>query len=200
VVIDNFVRSGICMVKTVEPLPAAPANGAAVGFGKSSDGQVLGVSGGAPAWAAPDPFPIRSSRPNSTDRLVEVLDGVAWMSVHYDSGWRDVTALLQPGWTATHIHMRREGDTVRMRVAGLAAPGEEFYFISPPEGFRTAMSYYIVFGCLTFQVAQESGYLSMVAPGGAKLPAGGSFWYELDWATPDPFPASLPGTTLTTAP
>jgi hypothetical protein len=53
VVIDNFVRSGICMVKTVEPLPAPPANGAPVGFGVSTDGAVLTVQDAAPVWAAP---------------------------------------------------------------------------------------------------------------------------------------------------
>jgi hypothetical protein len=52
-VIDNFVRSGICMVKTVEPVPTAPANGAAVLFGPAWDGKVLGVEGG--AWGPVDP-------------------------------------------------------------------------------------------------------------------------------------------------
>jgi hypothetical protein len=61
VVIDNFVRSGICMVKTVEPVPAAPANGAAVGFGPSPDGQVLTLSGGEPVWQAPAVPPVTES-------------------------------------------------------------------------------------------------------------------------------------------
>jgi hypothetical protein len=30
----------------------------------------------------------RTSRPNTSDRLVEVWDGAAWVPIHYDSGWR----------------------------------------------------------------------------------------------------------------
>lgn len=178
-------------------------------FGGANDPLANPPLGGPSGWAASvrdaltalqGQHVIRSTRPNTTDHLVEVFDGSAWFPIHYDSGWRDVTGLLNPGWTATHVHMRREGDTVRMRVAGLAAPGEEFYFISPPEGFRTAMQYYLMFGSLTYQVAQEAGAIAIMAPGGGKLPAGGTFWFEMGWATPDPFPQSLPGTVIAPAP
>jgi hypothetical protein len=69
VVIDNFVRSGICMVKTVEPVPAAPANGAEVAFGVSWDGTVLGMSGG--AWV-PVPYETRLA---ALEARVAALEG-----------------------------------------------------------------------------------------------------------------------------
>lgn len=35
------------------------------------------------------------------------------------TGWRVLTAELQNGWTATSVRMRRRGDTVELKVAGL---------------------------------------------------------------------------------
>jgi hypothetical protein len=54
--IDTFVASGICMVKPVEAVPAAPSNGSAVLFGPAWDGKVLGVEGG--AWGPVDVLPL----------------------------------------------------------------------------------------------------------------------------------------------
>jgi hypothetical protein len=56
--IDTFAAQGICMIKPVEPAPTAPANGAAVGFGQSPDGQVLTIVGGSPGWGAPTVPPV----------------------------------------------------------------------------------------------------------------------------------------------
>jgi hypothetical protein len=86
VVIDNFVRSGICMVKTVEPVPAAPANGAAVGFGPAWDGKVLGVEGG--AWSPVDPPVGGNGVPMDPKGIVHQWDpGTAYRA--YDLVWAE---------------------------------------------------------------------------------------------------------------
>jgi hypothetical protein len=89
--IDTFVASGICMIKPVEPLPAAPADGTAATFQPLWDGKLLGVQGD--AWAAVDP-PSGGPADGSTDNGILVWDATAGAWVPDDGGGVDIASAL----------------------------------------------------------------------------------------------------------
>jgi hypothetical protein len=70
--------------------------------------------------AAQPPPQVRVTRPNVTDRLVEVWDGAAWVITDYDSGERSLlqqTSIPWPDGTQV-VRLRRSGRTVSLHIQG----------------------------------------------------------------------------------
>ncbi len=71
---------------------------------------------------------------------------VGWQMVHADTGWRDVSASLATGWTATKLHIRRIGTVVHLVAVGLngsAASSNAFLpnsALSSGTGFRPVLA------------------------------------------------------------
>jgi hypothetical protein len=158
------------------------------------------------------PGKTRTSRPNQSDRLVEVWDGAAWAPTHYDSGWRDVSSMLLNGFTGV-IHCRRVGNVVQWRTkyGGLdgSAAGDILVFLNPYQlgagwqfdsGFGADRAVLFnsgvgapAFGYL-YQESWEVPSKKTASPWWA-LPQG-TQWYIQE---PSLIPTSLPGTLVTTA-
>ena len=171
-------------------------------------------------WAPPGVEPIRDlgirvRRPNGTDRAVEQWNGTAWSLVDYYSGWRDVSADLQNGWTGGLIMCRRN-DTVELRpkYAGLNGSAKtSTIFYTPAEGFRTPLDN-VLFGPSGNQYPVyghfSTGGTTLVAIVGEQVVSalsasttvtnlnGGAVRYPT--RNDGIVPPSLPGTTLTSAP
>jgi hypothetical protein len=157
-----------------------------------------------PVPGPPGPLQVRSTRPNVTDRLVEVWDGTAWIPVHYDSGWRDITSTLLNGWgTAVSIRVRRVDAAMQMIVLGTASTGWTAEIAADmPRGFRpqpgdaTAIS--VPIGRASrmerIHISATSQLLLASADGYDGEPQLITFPVE------DLLPTALPGTILTTAP
>jgi hypothetical protein len=137
---------------------------------------------------------IRTSRPNGTDRLVEVADGDAWVVVHYDSGWRDCQSLLNPDLVVEEgLKLRRVGSIVYAQC-GVSVPAG-WVSGSPiatlPTGFTpTVMDLYLPLG-------YGSSGMNSVLFGGGKwaLYTGsqGGYRSNFAWPTVDGVPSGLPG-------
>jgi hypothetical protein len=160
-------------------------------------GSLLGVIGVAGRWGYV-PRSVRTSRPNGDDRLVEVWTGSEWVTVHYDSGARNITDLLTNGWKATNVTLRRNLSRVWLNIHGLDGTASTGMTLLPmlATGFRPGVE-----------------VVGLVGRSGNSLPNmlisagyGGGVWQntgrdtisqgivQLDWAPYDPIPTSLPGT------
>jgi hypothetical protein len=163
------------------------------------------------------PGKTRTSRPNSTDRLVEMWDGAAWCVVHYDSGWRDVKVLLTPTALAqvetwSTVRLRRIGDVIHFEFIGNIGTGSiattdlKMDTITLPQGFwadtsgpiGVAASWYDYY---THVVSTSDGNnLPAVMPlSGAQKWQNGSIRGAVQFLTAQPLPTSLPGTLISTA-
>jgi hypothetical protein len=149
------------------------------------------------------PGKTRTSRPNSTARLVEVWDGAAWIPTHYDSGVREVSALLSNGWTAGGIYMRRTSGIVVINTEALTNPGADKYeFATLPAGFRPPPGVLSRFALYTTAMGWSRGYVDPLT-GRATLSgytAATPLFGEVHMGTTEGIPTSLPGTLVTTAP
>jgi hypothetical protein len=154
-------------------------------------------------WAMPG-TPIlnqgrRVSRPNGTDRLVEVWDGAAWVPVHYDSGERQIGGLMVNGWTGL-LGLRRVGGFCRLKVQGIA-DGTAGQYLDPstlPAGLGAGL-----FAIMTYR----NGTTGAITTGRAgrvesAMPAAGQNLSSELVYIPDSLavPTSLPGTLISTAP
>jgi hypothetical protein len=199
---------------------AAPANTAAGMFLGTTAigawGPVANPTAG--VWAGK----TRTSRPNSTDRLVEVYDGAAWVPIHYDSGIRGVGSLVNAAlWTADPTidapAMNRVGSTVFFQgaVTSVGAwSGRPVFSAKIPQGFRPAgsrrafnpqmTSAGTVFAPGAVVYADEFNDVIALRFGaiatGNEDAAGTKVYLMLRYETADPIPTSLPGTLITTAP
>jgi hypothetical protein len=135
--------AGVAPAGTVTVCMSIYGSGA---VGDYIEGDCFGIWQGAGGdWAMPG-TPItnlgrRVTRPNGTDRLVQVWDGAAWVSTHYDSGRRDVTALvgnLDPANTGK-MYVSRADATVVWEFHNLllaAGTGILTLVAAIPPGFR----------------------------------------------------------------
>jgi hypothetical protein len=158
------------------------------------------------------PGKIRTSRPNSTDRLVEVWDGAAWIPTHYDSGWRNIASLLPQGLfgTVNVARLRRVGGAVtfilRAEIAGGTIAGQAAAdLLTLPAGFvpveyiiRTQTVIDVVPAHFVNSSVRE--VLVLARTTGTNIPGTGGVGGTVIWPTDDPIPTSLPGTLATTAP
>jgi hypothetical protein len=154
------------------------------------------------------PGKARTSRPNASDRLVEVWDGAAWIPTHYDSGWRDVSADLANGATGT-LFLRRYSSTMHLR-GFLTAPQGGLAYAAPiydlPAGFRNAKLYAGSIGVgrtgsgtlVAVGIDVGSGAQALIAL--AAITASDTITLGLVSDVEDTVPASLPGTLIATAP
>lgn len=180
-------------------------------------------------WAMPG-VPItnlgrRVTHPNVDDVLVQNWDASLgrWQTVHYDSGWRDISALSAAltDWTINTAHARRVGTRVTLKIAATRVTnggsiGIGSNLIGLPQMLRPAVA--LVPPTLTFyngtyiactvlaRVYGGSGgvgyYLNPRTSGGTY--ATGNTWqgevsYELD-SSVIAIPTSLPGTLVSAAP
>jgi hypothetical protein len=132
--VENPADAGSSLTLDALKDVTAPASTAA--------GMLLGTTGvGAWGPVAYPPAQVRATRPNTTDRLVEVWDGTAWIRVHYDSGRRDVTSLagnLDPANTGK-VYVSRMDSTVTWEFHNLllaAGTGLVAVIAAIPQGFR----------------------------------------------------------------
>jgi hypothetical protein len=198
-------------------------------FGGANDPLANPPLGGPNGWAAAvveaieglqQQHVIRSTRPNTTDHLVEVFDGSAWIPMHYDSGYREMSAAAQAevGDTAT-VHaltLQRIGTVVYMTFAVsmlVDAPGNTLRLLPfgslggftpaiPPNGdMSPAVGYQ---DSLIVSATSTTALLllrsDMMGLYGSALTTGsdwrGTAVYRVDPA----IPSSLPGTALAPAP
>jgi hypothetical protein len=185
--------------------PASTAAGMFLGTtGVGAWGPVANPTSG--VW----PGKTRTSRPNSTDRLVEVWDGAAWIPTHYDSGMRDVTPGTPPaGWSSLTARMQRIGGTVQCTFQGTTTSAGLGEIIQIPAGFRwpTAAVGASVIGAIgSAQSGQSVATALAYGSGGSaavsvyRPTATGTMFGSLTWVPSPLIPTSLPGTTLSTAP
>jgi hypothetical protein len=153
---------------------------------------------------------IRTTRPNGTDRLVEAWDGTGWVTIHYDSGMRDIATLVAAqGWTGT-VEIERCDRTVTVTFYNLkpvTPPGQ--VFLIPPAGFGLS-PFPMERQWLAQQNAGSPLNLYSYSGAGGSLgtanpytPASPELNYlagQVSWNTEDPVPASLPGTAIGLAP
>jgi hypothetical protein len=160
------------------------------------------------------------THPNVDDVLVQQWDAGKgrWQTVHYDSGWRDISGLLINGWTAGEaIRAKRVNERVTLLGAGLywAAAGHGSVLVSMPAGFLP-VALPGVYGPPFTSAYRHKGYggtllggvftygdgrvdIAFQADPGAAGNIGGA-WFEGSYTTPDPIPTSLPGTLVSAAP
>jgi hypothetical protein len=193
--VENPADAGSSLTLDALKDVTAPANTAA--------GMLLGTTA-AGAWG-PVAAPVRATRPNGTDRLVEAWEGAAWVPVHYESGWRDVSGLITSGAFgsvgAALLRRTLHGVQFQLRasleggsLAGTAL-GDVFAI---PAGFQP-MDYTIQLGLfvaavpLTFSNSSDRAVLAVVRATTTDIPATGTLTGTFDWSCTDPLPSSLPG-------
>jgi hypothetical protein len=141
---------------------------------------------------------IRSSRPNTTDHLVEVFDGTEWVVVHYDSGWRDVRGLVAAPWTTPAAVRLRRVDASVFLQAWINAPEPTVDTVLViPAGFRPAADQQYMVGWGEAPHAVVLPRSGAIAPNDSQT----ALRWTLHWdADPSSIPASLPGDSITPAP
>jgi hypothetical protein len=190
--VENPADAGSSLTLDALKDVTAPANTPA--------GKMLGTTA-AGEWG-PVASPIRSSRPNSTDRLIEVWDGAAWLVSHYDSGWRDISGGLINGWaSAVHVLVRRVGQTVFFSINGTAASGWTAPEAGPvPQGFQPLQGIKI-----EVPIARNTRMerIHIAADGTLVLASAdgydGNAAQMISWSADQGIPQSLPGLTVSTA-
>jgi hypothetical protein len=194
-------------------------------FGNVNDSLANPPLGGPNGWAAAvveaieglqEQHTIRSTRPNTTDHLVEVFDGSEWVIVRYDSGWRDWSALLATpsNFTDANIQVRRIDDFVEVVgtmsvAAGATCVGQQntgtLFDTTQLPGFKLWGIQFteiatLVQGNLS-EVCRVTGFGYLLAIATYRnIEAGASMAVRMRYPTGDPIPTSLPGTANTPAP
>lgn len=114
--------------------------------------------------------------------------------IYGDTGWRDVSSLLQSGksYTVSYLEMKRTNGIVHLRIGGLT--GDTGTFLVPVSGFR-----------IDHNFGRNAGLI--LGSEGATLRVNGSIYGfnihgnatdetytgHVSWPTNDPWPTSLPG-------
>jgi hypothetical protein len=192
--VENPADAGSSLTLDALKDVAAPASTAAGMFlgttGVGAWGPVANPTAG--VWAGK----TRTSRPNSTDRLLEVWDGAAWVPVYYDSGLREVSAVAQ--LTAGKATIRRIGSVVRVEFEYAVRDAGIKPWLT--EGFQPPVE-----GSLTSGVAVNSAAAVPFGPYGNDIipqaaPAWSSLCAQIAFYTSQPVPYALPGTLISPAP
>ena len=168
-------------------------------------------------WAMPG-TPIvnlghRVTHPNVDDVLVQKWDaGLGrWQTVHYDSGVRDITSLVNAAWTTkTWVRLRRINNTVFVGANNLRGTASWVSPIVVPTGFRCVGHPAEIAGGVFREGAATGGMGYHQGYGDEPFKYGGMFsgsWlatYQFNggitYPTGDAIPTSLPGTLVTAAP
>lgn len=138
---------------------------------------------------------VRTTRPNSFDRLIEVRDDstTPWVPVNYRSGIRSVTSLLVNGWTASKVELTRENNQVFIDILGLNGEhATSALILTLPTGFQKASR------AGTWNV--EPGTTNTVNVGSSVMLRDGSAVnikngsVQATWFTNNAIPTALPGT------
>jgi hypothetical protein len=143
---------------------------------------------------------VRSTRPNGTDRLIEVFDGTAWVPAHYDSGLRLLPVIN--GWTTImpSVTCRRVNLTVTFAFYVNGSEATSDILCNIPEGFREHSGSYPT-GLL---LGGDALAAVDTTANGAELRLNGvrtsGMWGTLMLMTDPTIPASLPGILDGTAP
>lgn len=224
--------TGVSMAVGVAPSGAVSVRAFVAYAGTGTTGDTVTVTrasfhGGAGGeWVAPGvPVPnlgTKVSHPNVDDVLVQRWDsGLGrWQTVHYDSGWRNVSSLMGSNWTAEPGYpplLRRVGNTLFASSGGATALAAWHYsrMLGPlPSGFRvqefssvcqTANDGVIAPGAIALAV--NSGvdlYVNRMSvfTTGNQDAAGTQVWLYGAWLirTGEAIPTSLPGTLVSSAP
>ena len=143
---------------------------------------------------------IRSTQPNTHDRLVQVYDAAKnrWQQALYDSGARQV-AVDGDGWSG-YIHLRRVNNVVEVHAwgTGLTMPASGSQIMTPlPMGFRpgngstTGVSLNLYNGSMG--VVRLSDSDGITQSGGTLSSGQAAFVFSLTFTTWDALPTSLPG-------
>jgi hypothetical protein len=182
--VENPADAGSSLTLDALKDVTAPANTPA--------GKMLGTTA-AGEWG-PVASPIRSSRPNGADRLVEVWDGTAWVRTHYDTGWRDCAALLHADLTPLEgLKLRRVGAVVYAQC-GVAVPTgwtAGTAMATLPAGFTpNVMDLYLP---MSYQSTGSNSILFANGNWGLYANAAVNYKSNFAWPTNDPIPSSLPG-------
>ena len=174
-------------------------------------------------WAMPG-IPVTNvgtqiTHPNVDDVLAQQWDSSKgqWQTVHYDSGWRDITALvLATELTASKVSIRRVGHTVDLRVyramlvkgAAAGANGIQLFTASLPGGFRPYGASTSAWGVLQddgagyripWTISLDTNGLLIAGTGGIR-DAATRLSGSVSGTTTDLIPTSLPGTLIVAAP
>ena len=116
--------------------------------------------------------------------------------IYGDTGWRELSASLLNGWTASSLMVRRYGNLVTMKIFNLdssAATNDTFFL--PPSGWTRAHGA----GVLLFPKTSSSvAYLTLASTGctftGRSGVYGTGGYTEVSWTTDGAWPNILPGT------
>ena len=127
-----------------------------------------------------------------------------------DTGWRDVTADLLNGFTASDIRIRRHGNMVSVANAGLVAPGSQSSYLTLPSGFRANngatsndlnragwLGYSSAGTSVSnrqFRITGNAGQTLMVIDNSGTLGSGANSLGSFSFVTSDAWPTTLPGT------
>jgi hypothetical protein len=150
---------------------------------------------------------VRTSRPNTDDRLVEVWDGFKWIVTHYDSGWRNIMASVTPGsgTTLNMIRVQRTTSAVNYILSwnqdNSTPPPMQW---DAPVGFRTAPNIidgvhqiWSTTGAVAGRLYTSNGSTVNFQPLPSGLVRAFVSYPTTDTTLP---PTSLPGTLITPAP
>ncbi|UTN91586.1 hypothetical protein QCN38_gp23 [Arthrobacter phage Trustiboi] len=116
--------------------------------------------------------------------------------VYGDTGWRNITADVLNGWTATAILIRRVGAQVFMRlyqVNGAAQTAQTFATLTA--GFRSGVFQYEI--CYTEGVNMSTILIEStgnIKATGTNTKYGTVAYSEVKWSTTETWPTTLPGT------
>ena len=113
-----------------------------------------------------------------------------WKVQYGDTGWRAVGANLINGWTATHLRVRRVGETVSWsgyNINGTAATSDTF--INLPSGFEAVFSV----GLPVINYGGTYYTANMVAGTAARASITTGTVFQVTYMTASAWPSSLPG-------
>jgi hypothetical protein len=134
----------------------------------------------------------RVSRPNGTDRLVEVWDGTAWVPIHYNSGVRDISAMVINPLAGLAGWVQRTGDVVTLHL-GLEDVVSGEVVVTLPLGFRPSLDVYLP------RLYNDQPAIAF-ASGEVRVYQAGQTWLDATFPAAQQLPTSLPGTMVTIAP
>jgi Domain of unknown function (DUF4082) len=183
--------------------------------GTTWDVDAIGVWRGPGGDWAPPGTPIVGlgtlvTHPNVDDTLGQIWDSskARWQSVHYDSGIREITAMLENGWkidASRHVYIRRDLTSVRVFGDPNALNATSTTLISGavwPPGFGSTA------GCNSVAATRDtsSGAISGMLLGyglayyGAVGAGRGAILFRVETEATPTLPTSLPGTLYSAAP
>jgi hypothetical protein len=181
-------------------------------FGGANDPLANPPLGGPSGWAAAvrdalvalqGQHVIRSTRPNTTDHLVEVFDGTAWDLVAYDSGWRKCDNLIHTDLTVVEgLVLRRVGWTVFAQI-GVTVGAGGWTSGAPMATLPAGFTWQFMDLFQPTPYGHPNGQSVLAADGQWKLylaQADETYRFNAVWPTVDPVPTSLPGILAGAAP